>query len=268
MKTAFNTMRLLLLVLLVFSISALGTGLWVVSQFPSAKELRGCITTKMYHIHLCPGSGDYKKISEISPFLLKSVVMTEDGSFFQHQGFDFDEMERSLKKNIQTKKYARGGSTISQQLSKNMFLTEEKTLFRKIKEALITIQIEKHLSKREILERYFNIVHWGKNIFGVQQAAQTYFQKKPHDLTIVESAFLTFLLPSPEKYSKSYLTRSLSPFAESRMRQIIDNLYNFQKISEEEYKTAEVELSGFIKRSRITNDSAGETEDDSASEEN
>ncbi len=219
----------------------------VISLFPTNQEIRGCMTTKMYQVELCPRSKSYVPISEVSPYLIKTVVLTEDSSFWTHQGFDFDEMKKSLEKNLKTGKFKRGGSTITQQLAKNLFLTEEKTLLRKFREAIITLRLEKVLTKKEILERYLNVVHYGKDLFGIKAAAQFYFRKSPSQLNIIESAFLTFLLPSPQKYSVSYSKHQLTPFAEHRLQQIIDNLYQYQRISEIEYQTAKMELASFLR---------------------
>jgi monofunctional biosynthetic peptidoglycan transglycosylase len=246
MKIIFRTSQLLMTVCLIFGCVILGLLSWTIAQFPSAKEIRGCLITKMYHVSLCPGSASYVRLSEISPALPKALVLTEDSAFWQHQGFDFEEMKRSMEKNLATGHYARGGSTLTQQLAKNLFLTEEKTLWRKAKEALITIRIEKTLSKKEILERYLNVVHWGPKIFGVKQAAQFYFHKEPRNLTVLESAYLTFLLPSPEKYSRSFFQHNLTPFAEKRVTQILENLFRYQRISEFDYVTATSNFHDFL----------------------
>jgi monofunctional glycosyltransferase len=128
-----------------------------------------------------------------------------------------------------------------------MFLSKEKTMLRKIKEAIITIRIEKNLSKTEILERYLNVVQFGKNIFGIKSASQFYFKKLPSQLTLSESAFLTFLLPSPENYSRSYFMKDLTPFALGRLNHIIESLYQYQRITQDEYSRGIYELSYFFK---------------------
>lgn len=222
----------------------------IIADFPSDKDIHSCLVTKMYQVNLCPSSASYVRLRDISPYLQKSVVLTEDASFWQHQGFDFEEIRRSLKKNLQTGKYRRGGSTISQQLAKNMFLSGEKTLTRKLKEAIITLRLEKNLSKKEILERYLNVVHWGPGIFGVKAAAAHYFHKQPNQLSILESAFLTFLLPSPEKYSQPYMHGEITPFARERLTQIIDNLYQYQRISDTEFASARADLAVLVDNSK------------------
>jgi monofunctional biosynthetic peptidoglycan transglycosylase len=242
MKTLKLSIKIIVFFVLVFSVA----GLWLFSKIPSDKTIRGCLTTEMYKVDLCPGSAKYISLRNVSPYLQRAIVLTEDGSFWQHNGFDLQELQISLKTNLEKGRFARGGSTITQQLSKNMFLTKEKTIFRKIVEAIITVRIEKVLSKKEILERYLNVVQFGKNVFGIKQASQYYFKKEPRELSLTESAFLAFLLPGPEVYSKSFYKKKLTPFAENRLNQILDRLYQYNSVDESEYVTAKAELAYFL----------------------
>ena len=221
-------------------------GTLILGQIPSDKEIRSCMTTKLYEVYLCPDSGHYVKYNQISQNLVKTVVLTEDSAFWQHNGFDFSELQKSLETNLKKGKYARGGSTITQQLAKNLFLSKEKTLTRKGLEALITMRLEKALSKKEILEKYLNVVQFGKDLYGVKKASQFYFNKTPAQLTIVESAFLAFLLPSPEKYSKSFFKKQLTPFAHARLAQILVHLFQYDRISSAQYEDARLELDLFL----------------------
>lgn len=237
---------LLSLTAFVLSVIVLAGGLsYAILKLPTEKQIKSCMTTSMYKIKLCPGSDSYVPLNRISPYLIQSVITSEDGSFYTHGGFDYDEIKKSLEENVEKGGFARGGSTISQQLAKNLFLTKEKSLTRKFREALITMRIEGVLSKNQILERYLNVVEFGDRTFGVKAAAQKYFHKTPAELNIAESAFLTFLLPSPKKYASSFLQGSLSPFSEKRMKDIVDRLYQFKKISDEEYARALQELAQF-----------------------
>jgi monofunctional biosynthetic peptidoglycan transglycosylase len=223
----------------------IGVGAFAVYIFykiPSEKEVKGCLITTMYQVNLCPGSKDYVPLKSISSYLQKTVVLTEDSAFFQHDGFDWKAIEENAKKNLESGQYARGGSTISQQLAKNLFLYKDKTLLRKGVEALITRKIEKTLSKNEILERYLNVVEFGKDIYGVKQAANFYFKKTPAQLDVVESAFLAMILPSPVKYSQSYFRKELTPFALKRLKRIVNDMYQYSRITEEEYNVAIVEV--------------------------
>jgi monofunctional glycosyltransferase len=140
-------------------------------------------------------------ISRISNYMTKAVIIAEDDKFWQHSGFDFEAMEKSLEKDIKEKKLKFGGSTISQQLAKNLFLTPSKNPLRKIKEAILTWRIERNLSKRRILELYLNVAEWGEGIFGVEAAARHYFDKSAADLTAMEAARLATVLPNPRRYN-------------------------------------------------------------------
>lgn len=241
-----STIKLTFTLGLVLSIAICGFLLWVLSFFPTQSEIRGCFKTEMFQVDLCPASANYVKLKSISKYLRKSVVVTEDSAFYQHRGFDFHELEKSFHKNLEKGKFVRGGSTITQQLAKNLYLSREKTMTRKLKEAIITLQLEKTLSKDEILERYLNVVQFGKDIFGVKQAAQYYFKKNPSELDVVESAFLTMLLPSPEVYSKSFYKKSLTPFAKKRLTKILSQLYSFKRISAYEYESGMDKISWFL----------------------
>lgn len=231
--------------LLVFSFLGLifGVSLWL--SLPSQEDIRGCLVTTMFEVKLCPGTNSYVKFNSISGHLKKAVVAAEDSLFFQHDGFDWESIQYSFEKNMKEGRYVRGGSTITQQLAKNMFLSKKKSLWRKFKEALITKEIEAALKKNEILERYLNVVQFGKGIFGVKQASQFYFKKLPNQLSLNESVFLVFLLPSPEKYSHSFFRKELTSFARRRMKSILSTLYRTGKVSEEEYQVSIDELRYF-----------------------
>lgn len=223
----------------------LGFALRVYLLIPDRQELMSCFTTKMYEVKLCPGGKNYVPLNQISKIMQKTVILTEDSLFYQHKGFDWESIEKSAKENIDGGKYKRGGSTITQQLAKNLYLTKDKTLIRKVIEAFITLQIEKHLTKNEILEKYLNVVEFGKDIYGVKAAANHYFKKAPSQLDVVESAFLAMLLPSPKKYSRSFYAKQLTPFAFKRIRRIVADMYQYNRISEEQYVAAKEKLRGF-----------------------
>ena len=213
---------------------------------PSDKKIKGCLTTSLYKVELCPGSKNYVPLKNISPLLQKAVISTEDGKFYLHNGFDTEGIEHCIEKIKEKKSLVCGGSTITQQLAKNMFLSKNKTFFRKGIEALITVRIEEALTKKEILERYLNVVQFGKNIYGVKQAAQYYFKKSPSQLNEVESAFLAMVLPSPEKYSASYYRKDLTKFARRRIKTIIQNMYSFKMIGADSYYNGISQIDSFL----------------------
>lgn len=139
-------------------------------------------------------------MSQISPNVIKAVLIGEDDKFWNHDGFDVDGMEQALERSLKKGSVA-GGSTISQQLSKNLYLSPSKNPVRKIKEAIITWRIENTLSKRRILEIYLNVAEWGDGIFGIEAAARHYYHKSAKNLTGLEAAHLAAVLPNPIKYN-------------------------------------------------------------------
>jgi monofunctional biosynthetic peptidoglycan transglycosylase len=139
-------------------------------------------------------------LAGISPFLVKAVLISEDDKFWSHKGFDVEAIHKALEKDLQSGKARFGGSTISQQLVKNLYLTPEKSAVRKAREAVITWRMERVLTKRRILELYLNVVEWGEGIFGAEAAAQRYFGKPALLLTAQEAALLATVLPNPRRY--------------------------------------------------------------------
>jgi monofunctional biosynthetic peptidoglycan transglycosylase len=140
-------------------------------------------------------------ISHISPYLVKAVLIAEDDKFWHHEGFDFKAIEKAVEKNIKAGKFKVGGSTISQQLAKNLYLTPSKNPIRKIKEAILTWRIERNLSKKRILELYLNVAEWGEGIFGIEAAAQHYYGKPSSAIGPEEAARLASVLPNPGRYN-------------------------------------------------------------------
>ena len=177
------------------------------------------------------------KLQEISKRLQWAIVVSEDGKFFEHNGFDYDQYQEAFKDAfVAKKKKVRGASTITQQLIKNLFLGREKSIFRKVKEFMFSLIIEKQIDKQKILETYLNIIEYGKNIYGIKSASLYYFKKYPSQLSARESAFLAMLLPSPVKYSKSFQNRMLSPFASRIVNSVLLKMNQAGAISLDEYQ--------------------------------
>ncbi|MDN5943351.1 MAG: monofunctional biosynthetic peptidoglycan transglycosylase, partial [Nitrospira sp.] len=139
-------------------------------------------------------------LSRISPSLRQAVVAAEDSSFFIHEGFDWEGIKAAAKHNLEAGEFKRGGSTITQQLAKNLYLSPERSLFRKAREALITRSLEQHLTKERILELYLNVAEWGQGVYGAEAATRHHFQKSARDLTADEAAWLAAILPAPRRY--------------------------------------------------------------------
>jgi len=134
---------------------------------------------------------------EVSDHLKKAILLSEDASFFNHKGVDVHELKEALKRDWEIGSFKRGGSTITMQLAKNLYLNPSKNPLRKAKEIVIAWQLERALSKRRIFEIYLNVVEWGRNIYGAEAAARHYFGKPAAGLDILESTTLAALLPSP-----------------------------------------------------------------------
>ena len=135
--------------------------------------------------------------ARISPNLKKAVIVTEDDAFWQHGGIDYEQLRESMEVNWERKEFARGASTITQQLAKNLYLSPSKNPIRKLKELLITRRLEVELSKQRILELYLNAIEWGDGIWGAEAAARRYFKKSAAELTATESALLAGAIANP-----------------------------------------------------------------------
>jgi monofunctional biosynthetic peptidoglycan transglycosylase len=170
-------------------------------------------------------------LSRVSSYMAKAVIIAEDDKFWSHSGFDFDAMEKSFEKDLKEKKFKFGGSTISQQLAKNLYLTPSKNPMRKIKEAILTWRIEKNISKRRILELYLNVAEWGEGIFGIEAASRRYYGKSAAELSADEAAHLAAVLPNPRKYNPTVNSKFVA-----RRSQIIYEIMVRRGIVVEEYE--------------------------------
>ncbi len=141
---------------------------------------------------------------KISIHLKRAVIAAEDDKFIDHEGFDWEGIQKAIEKNQKKGRMVAGGSTISQQLAKNLFLSPSRSYFRKAEEAIITVMIEALWDKRRILEVYLNVVEWGNGIFGCEAAAQRYYRVPAAQLAPAQAARLAVMLPNPRKYEKSY----------------------------------------------------------------
>ena len=149
-------------------------------RFASAwqREVKGPDRMPM-EIESGPGSPDWVPIESISPFMVAAVLVCEDGHFERHRGFDYEAIQNSIRDNLIKGKFVRGASTISMQLAKNLYLGKEKTLGRKLQEAVLTLLLEQELGKRELMELYLNVIEYGPGIYGIGPAARYYLQNEP-----------------------------------------------------------------------------------------
>jgi hypothetical protein len=173
-----------------------------------------------------PDNPEFVALDEVSPYLKHAILTAEDPSFFQHTGFVNEALRASIATNFKEKAFKRGGSTISMQLVKNVYLDREKTLARKVEEMLIVWMIEQNriVSKERMFEVYLNIIEWGRNVYGVYEAAHYYFLKRPSELTLGESIFLASIVPRPKiGLSRFDYTGHLKPYMSGYFR-LIGNL--------------------------------------------
>ncbi len=147
----------------------------------------------------------------ISLHLKRAIVAAEDAKFLDHEGFDWEGIQKAHEKNVRKGRIVAGGSTISQQLAKNLFLSGERTWWRKLQEAAITVVLESVMSKRRILEIYLNVIEWGNGVFGAEAAARYHYGRSAAELAPEQAALLAAMVPSPRRYrpgrETAYLAR-------------------------------------------------------------
>ncbi len=180
-----------------------------------------------------PKNPFYVSWNNISSNVKWAVILSEDSKFYRHHGVDYEALKQAFKKNLEMGRYVRGGSTITQQLAKNLFLTPEKTLIRKFKELIIAFLMEMRLTKTRILELYLNVAELGPMVYGVGQASHFYFGKGPSNLNPFESAMLSALLPGPKIYNPY---KNLDK-VEVRAKKILKNMFQAGIIDKDTYES-------------------------------
>ena len=170
------------------------------SRFASAwqREVKGADRLPM-EVESGPGSPDWVPIDAISPFMETAVLVCEDGHFEQHHGFDYEAIQNSIRDDLIKGRFVRGASTITMQLARNLYLGKEKTLARKLQEAVLALLLEQELSKRELMELYLNVIEYGPGIYGIGPAARYYFAKRATDLSLGQALYIASILPNPER---------------------------------------------------------------------
>ena len=181
---------------------------------------------------------EYASFNEISPKIIETLLAVEDTLFFEHRGVNFDALSRAMIKNIKSIRFQEGGSTITQQLVKNVVLSMEKTVDRKLKEIIIALQLERVLSKEEILEKYLNYIYFGHGYYGIKTAAQGYFNKELSALSLKEIAMLMALPKAPSYYDPS---KNLS-LSLSRANSILERMLSIGWINNDEFNAASKEV--------------------------
>ncbi|WP_417336382.1 transglycosylase domain-containing protein [Halobacteriovorax marinus] len=174
----------------------------------------------------------WSPLKSISPNATSAIMLSEDWDFFRHVGVDVSQIKEAALDGIKGEKL-RGASTISQQLTKNLFFSNDRSLQRKLKELGATMYLENKVSKEKILELYLNVIQYGDGIYGIKDAAKHYFNKSPKSLTAKEGAFLAMLLPSPVRYAQSFKEKKLTEFADETVNNILDKMALAKVISKE-----------------------------------
>ncbi len=233
------------LLLLIIIASVAGISAQIMLNLPDVSEISVYIPSQTTEIYSSDGvllaklhreeNRTVVPLSKISPILTKAIIAMEDSQFFEHHGFNLQGIIRALIANIQRGKIAQGGSTITQQLARSLFLTKERTLYRKLAELILAIQIERNYTKEEILELYLNQVYWGHNAYGIESAANIYFGKHASELTLPEAALLAGIIRGPELHSP-YRNPAGAKFRRSL---VLNRLLKLDIITEREAAAAE-----------------------------
>ena len=229
--------------------------LWLTT--PDVRPLRqpGCNLTIQvkdwkgnYHPFVVgPANPRWVPLRRISPYLRAAAVSGEDQLFYRHQGFDFKAMQAAARRDWEEGRFAAGGSTITQQLAKNLYLTRSKSVVRKAREAVIAYYLERELTKRRILELYLNVVELGPDVYGVEHGARFYFGQGAASLNPKEAAFLAAMLPGPKVYNPYKNLRKV----ERRSRRILRGMLWAGVLSKQGYlawRSAEVNVKGMERR--------------------
>jgi Transglycosylase len=186
-------------------------------------------------VQLYAGSGTFTPYSRISPHMVQAVLTTEDGGFWRHDGFLPSQFRTAMQRNLAAGKVRLGASTITMQMVKNVLLSHERTLSRKLQELFLTWYVETALSKERIMEIYLNVIEFGPGIYGVTRASRHYFGKYPEELTPPEAAYLALMLPSPVRRHSHYCRGVLAPSMQIKLARILGIMRERNRLSEEDY---------------------------------
>jgi len=170
----------------------------------------------------------------ISPLLRRAVLIAEDDAFFSHDGFDWNEIRSAARENLEAGRIVRGGSTITQQLARNLYLGDARTLTRKLEEAFVAVRLERALTKRRIFELYLNLIEWGDGIYGAGAAARRYFGVSAEDLNARQALLLACVIINPRRFSPL----DPPPRIEKRVRTIAGRMLRRGQLSAAEYRLA------------------------------
>jgi len=202
-------------------------------------------------LNIGPLSSTYTPLESIAKTTTQAFVSSEDASFFAHKGIDASALAYAVKRDLTERRVAVGGSTITMQTAKNLFLTPDRTLSRKLQELFLAWHLENVLSKERILEIYMNIVELGPGIYGITQASEHFFGKHPYDLTLLESAYLATLLPSPKARYRYFCDDKLTPNYRELVNGLLKRMLGLNRIPWDRYSQAVSENVQFNEQARL-----------------
>lgn len=220
-----------------FAITSLGRKVRIKTLFGSFVHRLNTPTGRV-RIVVGPDNEDFVPYASIPRWLVQAITTTEDGTFFDHDGFAGFAIRNSLVEDLERGAFVRGASTVSQQTVKNLFLSHEKTIARKIQEAIITFAMEQQISKERILEIYFNIIEWGPDLYGLGPAARKYFGRAPDELDLVDCLFLVSLIPAPRIYVREFRRGRISRNWRKRLEFYARKMVERGKIAQADYDRA------------------------------
>jgi hypothetical protein len=213
-------------------------------RLPALERLRGDFA----HLVTAAGSSrtievsalspDFVALADVPPLFVRTLLLGEDTAFFGHRGIDLEAVGAAILINAKRGGVPRGASTITQQLAKNLFLSRERELGRKLQELSLALLLEATLPKERILEIYLNVIEWGPGVYGLRPAARRYFESEPRDLSPAQMAFLVALIPGPLKYQRSFADGRPSPAFRRMMDHLLAKLRSVDALGEEEYQSA------------------------------
>jgi len=205
------------------------------AEAPRKAAASGTIEPDVMSVVIGPDNPDFVPYDEISPYLVGSIMTTEDNGFFKHRGWVSSQFASALRKNLQRGGFRLGASSITMQMTKNVLLTREKTLSRKLQELFLVWYIEQNLSKERILELYFNAIEFGPRIYGIGAATRHYFGKRPSELTPLEAAFFSSILPSPKRRYVQYCHGAPAAQWDKYIHRIFNKAHERGRVTDDEY---------------------------------
>ena len=181
-----------------------------------------------------PGAPGWVPLEGVSRYVRQAVLAHEDATFYRHEGFAPIAIRNSLVEDLKAGRFVRGASTISMQLAKNLYLSRDKVLSRKVREAFLTWWLERSLTKDEIFALYLNVIEYGPDLYGIGAASSHYFDASPDRLGPADAAFLATALPAPKAYHRNFERGSLSASTEAQMRFLLEHMFDKERIDRED----------------------------------